>query len=86
MTAHHRHPLDRLRADPPEWFEPYTSIIATLRQAQIADGRRDYEGQIEAVASAIEQLDRLQTSLEIAVNDAEATAFDSNYDKTEAAE
>lgn len=46
MTAHHRHPHS-LRADPPEapeWCEPYTRIIATLRQAQIADGQRDYGG------------------------------------------
>lgn len=66
--------------------KPWSEIVATIHQAQIADGQRDYEGQLAAIEDAIEHLDKLRTSTEIAMFDAAETAFDGQYDKKEAAE
>ena len=62
MTAHHQ--FDRL---PTDWCEPYAGIIAKLRDAQVADGRCEYEDQLASVEDAIEQLDKLRLSLEVAL-------------------
>ncbi len=36
---------------------PYAGIVATLHLAQIADAKRDLDGQLEEIEAAIEALD-----------------------------
>jgi hypothetical protein len=71
MTAHHQ--FDRPATD---WCEPYAGIIAKLREAQVADGRCEYEDQLASVEDAIEQLDKLRLILEVALFEPHLRAAD----------
>jgi hypothetical protein len=64
MTAHHRHPPTDV------WTAPYASIVAALRDAQIADGRCEFEDQLSAVEDALAQLVVLRNEVSGAIETA----------------
>lgn len=60
-----------------EWTSPWSEIVATLHQAQIADGNCDYTSQLEAIEDALAQLDVLRQETEGAIATAHLRA--ANY-------